>query len=481
MQQAANHPTTEAESLLSTANLVAMKSASPLYRAEMNGLKREIARRQRAGLDVAALQTRLAVSEQRLTQYNSEIALASKVGEVPDGSMAIHGVVTKNGAPVEGLVVSAYDLNGQAIEPATTTDHAGSFVLIIRQPTSVRLVVSTASLQVLRCHDVVFVFEEGAQRRTKIDLETTEPVPVNPVYPCGHEGEGEETTSVPELIGMTRDQADQRLADSGLSGSYDSAESEATEGTVIHQDPIAGAVVNLGTRVNATLAIPRTARVPDVRNDTEAAAKGKLEPTFQVEVLPTRDGETPGRVVRQFPTAGTRVELPATVTLLVRQQEEEPKLLEVPKVVGLHYREAQNAITERGFTLGPVTLEVSDAEAERVLSQDPEGGSTRPEGSPVALTVSVPKEQEQADERVLPDVTGQLAEEGANAVRKSGFNNVTLTYRNSDRNSGTILSQSPPGNRAYASTVRVTLVVAQKPNLPLVDPFEPNPTNPVRR
>ena len=125
MQQLPTHPTTESESLLSTANLVAMKAASPVYRAELNGLKREIARRQRAGLDVAALQTRLAVSEQRLTQYNSEIALASKVGEVPQGSMAIHGVVTKNGEPVEGLVVSAYDLKGKALEPATTTDQAG--------------------------------------------------------------------------------------------------------------------------------------------------------------------------------------------------------------------------------------------------------------------------------------------------------------------------------------------------------------------
>lgn len=460
----------DAKSILSTANLASIKAASPLYAAETAGLRREIVRRERAGLDTKAYRNRLAASEQRLTLYSSEIALASKVGEVPDGSMVIIGVVTENGKPVEGLIVSAYDLDGNPVPPAVETGPDGSFVLTIRKDTDVRIVVSTRQLEVLHCHDVTFEFEEGRTHRTRIDLDTIEPLPIDPVYPCSEdENPEEDRVTVPDLSGMTRDEADATLEEAGLNGSYETEPSSEEDGRVIGQGPEAGTTVDRGTTVEVVLAEPARATVPDVVGQTRAAAENTLQPAFSVKVSMTRDGNTPGRVVRQVPDAGAEVELPATVLILVGEAKPDPDLRTVPDVVGMPHAEGQAVITEKGFSLGPVSLKSADGEAGRILDQSPEGGAEKPAGTPVALTISITDQATDPERRTLPDVVGHPSQPGANTVREAGFDNLSITRRRSGAEAGTIIAQNPPGDTTQSRQTLVTLVVAVN------QPIDPTP------
>ncbi len=66
--------------------------------------------------------------------------------------------------------------------------------------------------------------------------------------------EGEETVQVPDLSGMTEDEAESALEDAELEGSFDQQESDDPVGTVISQEPGANAEVEPGSTVNVTLA-----------------------------------------------------------------------------------------------------------------------------------------------------------------------------------------------------------------------------------
>ncbi|MBV2364290.1 Stk1 family PASTA domain-containing Ser/Thr kinase [Streptomonospora nanhaiensis] len=65
---------------------------------------------------------------------------------------------------------------------------------------------------------------------------------------------GPEPTVVPDLSGMSREEAEGALGDLGLSASFSSEPSDAEPNTVIRQDPGANAEVEPGTTVNVVLA-----------------------------------------------------------------------------------------------------------------------------------------------------------------------------------------------------------------------------------
>jgi hypothetical protein len=249
----------DVEAFLAIASLASIKTASPLYVAETAGLRREIVRREGAGLDAKTYRNRLATSEQRLTLYSSEIALASKIGKVPDGGMVILGVVTKNGQPAEGLIVSAYDLDGNPVPPAVETGKDGSFVLTIRKHTDARIVVSTVELEVLRCHDVTFEFEKGRTHRTRIDLQTTKPMPIDPVYPCSKVENGEDDQGVqmlPDVLGQPSQAGVTTVREAGFANlSIAPRDSEKEEGTIIEQIPPGGTMQSPQTHVTLVVAV----------------------------------------------------------------------------------------------------------------------------------------------------------------------------------------------------------------------------------
>ncbi|MBB4935554.1 serine/threonine-protein kinase [Lipingzhangella halophila] len=89
--------------------------------------------------------------------------------------------------------------------------------------------------------------------------------------------EGAETVQVPDLSGMTQEEAESALEDADLDGSFESQQSEEPAGTVIGQDPGANSEVEPGSTVNVTLAEEQASTPPE--DDDEESPPG--------------DGETP--------------------------------------------------------------------------------------------------------------------------------------------------------------------------------------------
>ena len=86
------------------------------------------------------------------------------------------------------------------------------------------------------------------------------------------------TTTVPDLKGKTREEAEKLLEEAGLVGVASEASNDAEEGTVFEQSPAKGEEVEEGSTVTYTVSTgPGTVSIPNVVGDGENSALGALE------------------------------------------------------------------------------------------------------------------------------------------------------------------------------------------------------------
>jgi eukaryotic-like serine/threonine-protein kinase len=128
---------------------------------------------------------------------------------------------------------------------------------------------------------------------------------------------GRQGVAVPKLTGLSRDDAESQLKDLGLSSKVTEQESAQDPGTVLSQDPAAGATVDKGATVSLVVAKARP-QVPDVSTDnpTQADAEKELQAAgFKVKVKQdaTAPPEFEGLVVKQDPAPGEQRSTGATV------------------------------------------------------------------------------------------------------------------------------------------------------------------------
>ncbi|MEX0705187.1 MAG: Stk1 family PASTA domain-containing Ser/Thr kinase, partial [Nitriliruptoraceae bacterium] len=139
---------------------------------------------------------------------------------------------------------------------------------------------------------------------------------------------GQETTLVPNLIGMSEDQALSRLVEDRLIGGDRQREFSDTvpEGEVMGQDPAAGEEVPVGTRVSYIVSAgEEIVVVRPVENRSEEDAIFRLEDQG-LEVGIEREnspGVAEGFVISQDPSAGTEVRAGTLVTIVVSLGPEE--------------------------------------------------------------------------------------------------------------------------------------------------------------
>jgi serine/threonine-protein kinase len=132
---------------------------------------------------------------------------------------------------------------------------------------------------------------------------------------------GRQGVAVPKLTGLSQDDAEAQLKDAGLTSKVTEQESSQDPGTVLSQDPAAGATVDKGATVNLVVAKARP-QVPDVSTDnpTQADAEKELQAAgFKVKVKQdaTAPPEFEGLVVKQDPAPGEQRSTGATVTITV--------------------------------------------------------------------------------------------------------------------------------------------------------------------
>ena len=200
--------------------------------------------------------------------------------------------------------------------------------------------------------------------------------------------QGQERYAVPQLVGRTQAEAQQRLTDAKLAvGKVTEAFSETVpQGQVISTSPAANTSVKRATAVALVVSKGRqpiqlqdwTGKPADQAVKALTGAKLKVDATKQ-DFSPT---VPKGSVISQSPATGTLFQ-GDSVTLVVSKG---PELVLVPSVFGRQEGEATSILEALGFTVN-VTPEHGGPLVGLVLKQSVGGGTQAPKGSTITLTV----------------------------------------------------------------------------------------------
>ena len=200
---------------------------------------------------------------------------------------------------------------------------------------------------------------------------------------------------VPSLIGLTEDEARQRLGQSGLRlGGVERRESDSrSAGRVMGQRPQPGQRVPprsaVQVQVGTAPAPPIEVMVPSLIGLTEDEAAQRLgQSGLRLGGVERResDSRSAGRVMGQRPQPGQRVPPRSAVQVQVGTAPAPPIEVMVPSLIGLTEDEAAQRLSEVGLGLRKVGEDESEeVTAGRVLRQEPGAGSRAGQGMEVRV------------------------------------------------------------------------------------------------
>ena len=196
---------------------------------------------------------------------------------------------------------------------------------------------------------------------------------------------------VPNVTGLSFDEAVQRLAQAGFKGEQGEQRfnNSAPKSTVLEQSPPPGAREGIGNPV--TLVISGGARmvsVPIVTGMTRADAQAALEKEgFDVGDATESPSNAPrGSVTGTRPAVGTQVSVPSTVSLILSGG---PATTQMPSVVGRDVDAARQTLTQLGVRDVKIVWDPMAIGARgSVVGQTPVAGATLVPGVTVELRVA---------------------------------------------------------------------------------------------
>jgi eukaryotic-like serine/threonine-protein kinase len=155
-------------------------------------------------------------------------------------------------------------------------------------------------------------------------------------------------------------------------------------------------------------------------------------------------------VISQSPDEGARIAQGETVTIVVSTG---PRLVQVPRVVGLTFEEAIEVLEDAGLDWRRVDV-FSQREEGIVASQNPRADEEVEEGTEVVIRVSQGTEQV-----AVPDVLDQTEASARQELQQAGFEVSVVEAPDDDTPEGLVSAQSPdPGIQAdRGSTVQITI------------------------
>jgi beta-lactam-binding protein with PASTA domain/predicted Ser/Thr protein kinase len=209
-------------------------------------------------------------------------------------------------------------------------------------------------------------------------------------------GGGPETATVPDVTGLTVDEASQQLLEAGFVPSQRAEENaDVEQNVVIRTDPAAGADAALNSTVTIFYSSgPNTIAIPDVRGQGENDARNTLAGAGFTGNIPAQQeasNDVPqGQVIRTDPPAGQQVAANATITLFVSSGRGQ---VGVPNVEGLAEDNARAQL--QGFDVQTRDQDVNDPNQDGlVLSQNPPAGTQVDEGATITLVIGRFRETE---------------------------------------------------------------------------------------
>ena len=276
---------------------------------------------------------------------------------------------------------------------------------------------------------------------------------------------------VPNVVGMTEDEAKKTLNKKGLGFKVVAREESKKyeEGTVSKQKTEAGKRVAKNTTIQVVVSsglVGDEITVPDVSNMSESEAQKALEDAGFEKITSDfaySDSVAEGDVIGTTPAANAKATKDTEIVMKVSKGSEKKT---VPNVVGQQDGDAQNAITGAGLTVGTVTYDYyDDVPKGQVVSQTVAGGKKVAAGTSVGLTISNgPKPPEKIS---VPPVTNTTLDNARQLLSSAGLKTGSITYQHSDTvASGNVISCNPGVGSSVDEGTSVSLVVSQGPDQP---------------
>lgn len=204
-------------------------------------------------------------------------------------------------------------------------------------------------------------------------------------------------TVVPNVLGMSSDEAEKALNEKSLGFEYDSnyvySDVYAAD-QIVNQSEATGSVVNKNITVKLIVSKgPERIQVPAgiSRSDLDSAISKLDSVGLKYEITYEFSGNTIGTVISCSPTENASVNKKDIVKLVVSRgsQESEEKTATVPSLVNMKLAKAQQKISSIGFEIGNVSEEYSDTVKKGyVIRQTVKSGHQMPLGGTIGLVVS---------------------------------------------------------------------------------------------
>ena len=269
--------------------------------------------------------------------------------------------------------------------------------------------------------------------------------------------DNDENVSVPEITGLTLEEAKSKLESVNL---YLDVESEKYDdkpaGTVISQSVKTGSTVKQGTTIKVVVSKGKeTVIVPYVTYKTESEAislleKANLKYGIKYEY---HESVAKGNVISQSIAAEKSVAPGTTIDLVVSKGK---KTVTVPNVVGNKSATAVKSIEEKGLKVTVKEENNDSVEAGKVIRQSPAAKKEVDNGSTVTIYVSKGK-----NSVTIPSVKGKSSADAKSTLEDKGFN-VKITEQYSDTvEKGKVISQSPSANSSLTKSSTVTIYVSK--------------------
>ncbi|MCD8390632.1 MAG: Stk1 family PASTA domain-containing Ser/Thr kinase [Firmicutes bacterium] len=246
-------------------------------------------------------------------------------------------------------------------------------------------------------------------------------------------------TTVPDFTNMTLEEAKELAEKNNLSVLDENIEysiSDTVEdGCVISHIPEAGESVEKNSEVKLVVSIGSRGgdiSVPDLVNKTRDEALLAINDAQLKATIIEENSSTvaAGNVIRQTPTAGTKLFKDDYVTIYVSKgissstsATPASKNVTVPNLVGGSLDSARTALSELGLTLGNVSVVYSEEESGTIISQAVADGTAVAEGTSVGVVISggtQPATAEPVEETPEEDNTSYTDADGETTGGTSG-------------------------------------------------------------
>lgn len=231
---------------------------------------------------------------------------------------------------------------------------------------------------------------------------------------------------MPDIVGMTLDEATEILNDLGL-GIKESYEYSDTfeKDTIMQQDIAEGDEVEKNTTVLVVVSEgPEGIEVPTVKGLEEDRAKNMLEDNGLVVKREYEYDDTvkTGCVISCTPAEGTNVQKGDTVTLIVSRGKEVIEVT-VPDIRNLNETDARAKLSAVGLNVGTVSEANSESVTEgRVISQNVAGGTIVEKGTTVDFVLSLGPED-------VPEVTYEFTIEVSDITFPVDVDSATIAVQ----------------------------------------------------